>query len=105
MRSRKKLLDKVNWYRKKPKEDLYEKKHGKKRRQEDARNKDEPERPQAKSVLFIEQTNQGELGKRLRELLTRASPSRLWRGLEHPWGANSPKQVSGMTRSVDDPPA
>ena len=74
MRSRKKLLDKVNWYRKKPKEDLYEKKHGKKRRQEDARNKDEPERPQAKSVLFIEQTNQGELGKRLRELLTRITP-------------------------------
>ena len=74
MRSRKKLLDKVNWYRKKPKEDIYEKKHGKKRRQEDARNKDEPERPQAKSVLFIEQTNQGELGKRLRELLTRITP-------------------------------
>ena len=74
MRNRKRLLDKVNWYRKKPKEDLYERKHGRKSRQEDVKNKDAPGRLQAKSVLFIEQTSHGELGKRLRELMSRITP-------------------------------
>ena len=74
MRNRKKLLDKVNWYKKKPQEDLHEKRNARKSKDEKTRDRSDSGSYQAKSVLFVEQTNQGKLSKRLRELMTRITP-------------------------------
>ena len=73
-RSRRKLLTKTSWYKKKRKEDIYGKNIGGrnlKRRKVVEEQKKELEH---KTGLFVEQTPRGELGRRLREVFTRISP-------------------------------
>lgn len=74
IRSRRKLLDKVNWYKKRPKEDCYDKDNPRKRKTGSDKDRSSSGGTQAKTVLFIEQTCQGELGKRLKDLMARISP-------------------------------
>ena len=68
-RAKKKLLAKTNWYKKKKTENLYDKSKGGSRMRKGVNNYVEH-----KTVLFVEQTNNGELGRRLRELMERISP-------------------------------
>ena len=69
-RSKKKLLSKANWYRNRRKEDLYEKSSGKESRKRSQGGAAKMVWDDPKSVLFVEQINKGELGSRIRELLT-----------------------------------
>ena len=70
MRARRKLLAKTNWYKKRRKENLYDNNGGSKRKA----GKEQQRHMENKTVLFVEQTVNGELGKRLREMMTRISP-------------------------------
>ena len=65
------MLSKTTWYRKRSKVDLYSKSTGAGKKK---KNDMKVDRVEQKTVLFIEQTHQGELGRRLRELLTRITP-------------------------------
>ena len=72
-RSRGKLLSKTSWYKSRKKEDLYEKsKNGK--RKKSWKSNVEVCKQEQKSVMFVEQTEMGELAKRLREMVTRLAP-------------------------------
>ena len=74
-RIRKSLLSKSSWYKKKKAKELYNKKGGSRNLDKRAKNEtNQTHRIEAKSVLFVQQTNRGELGRRLREVLTRISP-------------------------------
>ena len=72
-RELKKLVSKMNWYRKGTEEDPYEdgrEHNGKKKGAEVCQGA----QPKYKSVLFVEQTVGGELSRRLREVLQRLAP-------------------------------
>ena len=73
-RARKKLLTKTNWYKKSGKEDLYSKVQGRKSTKEHIKKEEQVKQLEHKTVIFVEQIPRGELGKRLREMLTRISP-------------------------------
>ena len=75
-RERKKLLSKLNWYRKEKKVDHYGR-TGSRKKHMGVEPKTPPQGtdgPEYKSVLFVEQTPDGELARRLREVLQRLSP-------------------------------
>ena len=73
-RIRKNLLSKSSWYKKKKIKELYKKGWSSGRGRRTGEMANQTHRVEPKSVLFVQQTNRGELGKRLREVLTRISP-------------------------------
>ena len=73
-RERKKLLAKLNWYRSRDKIDHYEDGRKGNRRNREGTGPKGAKSPVFKSVLFVEQTPDGELARRLREVLQRLTP-------------------------------
>ena len=74
--SLKKLLEKANWYNKRRRNAIEDEKLGsRKNRGKRMNNKVQTEQPAPKTLLFVEQTNDGELASRLRELVRRLSPT------------------------------
>ena len=76
-RSRKKLLSRSSWYKKKRKQNPYDKNQGGGNRRADQESNKEGAKNhvEQKSLMFVEQTEMGELARRLRDLMTRISPT------------------------------
>ena len=70
-RIRKKLLGRTNWYKKKPKEDLYNKVGEGMRKINHQKTATVGRHKEKKTVIFVEQTVKGELASQLRELFLR----------------------------------
>ena len=104
-RERKKLLAKLNWYRSRDKIDHYANGRKGNRRNREGTGPKGAKSPVFKSVLFVEQTPDGELARRLREVLQRLTPVmgfsvRWWRGMVEHSRASSSSQAYGMEHTV-----
>ena len=65
------MLGKSSWYKKKPKEDLYDAKAGGKGKKNTAKKSPTGSGVRKKAVIFVEQSAKGELASNLREMFNR----------------------------------